>query len=54
MSPNQRKAGARQHTFWVDDELWTAVQAKAARQGTSASVLVRDFLEKYVSDNHPN
>ena len=54
MSPNQRKAGTSQHNLWLDDDLWAAAQAKAASEKTSISALVREFLTKYVTENHPN
>jgi hypothetical protein len=47
MSPNQRKAGAKQHNIWIDNEVWAAAQAKAAGEGTNVSALLRDFLEQY-------
>lgn len=57
MSPNQRRAGARQHNIWIDDTTWAAVKAKAAVEGTDASALIRQFLEQYVgqtpTENHP-
>lgn len=53
MSPNQRRAGARQHNIWIDNETWAAVKTKATAEGTDASALIRQFLEQYVSENHP-
>lgn len=48
MSPNQRRATTHQHPFWLEDDLWAAVQAKAAQEGVSVTALVREFLERYI------
>jgi len=54
MSPNQPRAGTTRHNFRLDDTLWQAASAKAEAEGTNVSALVREFLEQYVSNNHPN
>ena len=33
----------------INDELWTAVQSKAADEGKTASEVVREYLEKWVT-----
>jgi antitoxin component of RelBE/YafQ-DinJ toxin-antitoxin module len=44
--PNQPKTPLR--NVRVDDQLWTAVQAKAAAQGRTVSDVIRDMLRRYV------
>jgi len=54
VSPNQPRPGTSRHNFRLDDTLWRAASAKAEGEGTNVSALVRDFLEQYVGNNHPN
>ena len=46
MSPNQPKTPLR--TVRVDDELWQAVQAKAAEEGRTVSDVIRAALRRYL------
>lgn len=48
VSPNQPKTPIR--GVRIPDDLWAAVQAKAASEGRSASDVVRDLLTEYVAD----
>jgi predicted DNA binding CopG/RHH family protein len=43
--PNAPKTPTR--TIRVSDELWTAVQAKAAEEGVTVTSVVIEALEKY-------
>jgi len=54
MSPNQPRPGTSRHNFRLADTLWQAASAKAAAEGTNVSALVREFLEQYVTEDHPN
>jgi len=46
VSPNQPATKIR--GVRIPDELWEAVQAKAAAEGTTASDVVRDLLARWV------
>jgi len=54
VSPNQPRPGTSRHNFRLDDTLWQAASAKAEAEGTNVSRLVREFLEQYVTEDHPN
>ena len=47
--PNQPRPDNRPHMIRVDDQLWAASLAEAARRGESISEAVRRFLRRYVS-----
>jgi len=53
MSPNQPRPGTSRHNIRLDDQLWQAASAKADAEGTNVSALVREFLEQYVTEDHP-
>ena len=38
----------------VDDELWEAAQAKAAKEGDSLSAIIRDALRAYINEGTSN
>jgi predicted DNA binding CopG/RHH family protein len=44
--PNAPKTPIR--TLRVSDELWSAVQAKAAEQGITVTSVIIDALEKFI------
>jgi len=35
----------------IDDELWEAAQAKAAKQGDNLSSVIRDALRTYINES---
>ena len=45
--PNQPRPDNRPHMIRVDDQLWEASLAEAARRGESISEAVRRFLRRY-------
>jgi hypothetical protein len=50
--PNAHKTPTR--TVRVSDELWTAVQAKAADAGVTVTSVILDALEKFVAEELDN
>lgn len=44
--------GTTLRSIRVDDTLWWAAQIKAAKEGTSVSEVVRDFLLEWVTPEH--
>jgi predicted DNA binding CopG/RHH family protein len=46
--PNAPKTPIR--TLRVSDELWSAVQAKAAEQGITVTSVIIDALEKFIHE----
>ena len=42
--------GTRHHSIRVPDELWKAAQARAKRRGETLTQVMRQALERYVSE----
>lgn len=46
--PNHPGPGVRPRSVKVHDDLWQAVQAKAAERGETVSDVIRRALERYI------
>ena len=46
--PNQPAPGVRPRSVKIHDDLWRAVQDKAAERGETVSDVIRRALERYV------
>lgn len=48
--PNQPRPSNRHRMVRVEDELWQAARAKAADEGTTVSVVIRDALRAFLDE----
>lgn len=52
--PNQRAEGVRMRCVPLHDDLWAAAKARAARDQTNVSAVIRAALEEYTNDDPPS